>query len=168
MTRLSCHRFRSNEVRLWLSVTAYNLGNLWRRLVLPKSIDNGSLTSLLQRLVKTGGCLILHARYYWLLLGGEPSDAAALWSQAGQDCGTIISSGISGSQTGTDFADEGDRGRKSVGGIGRRNGRFRLWHFQGWQNWPLPWALEAPNAESPAGHCIEKPLGVCYRSSAKS
>jgi hypothetical protein len=27
MTRLSCHRFRSNEVRLWLSVMAYNLGN---------------------------------------------------------------------------------------------------------------------------------------------
>jgi hypothetical protein len=39
MTRLSCHRFRSNEVRLWLSVIAYNLGNLWRRLVLPKRID---------------------------------------------------------------------------------------------------------------------------------
>jgi hypothetical protein len=32
MTRLSCHRFRSNEVRLWLSIIAYNLGNLWRRL----------------------------------------------------------------------------------------------------------------------------------------
>jgi hypothetical protein len=26
MTRLSCHRFRSDEVRLWLSVIAYNLG----------------------------------------------------------------------------------------------------------------------------------------------
>ncbi len=24
MTRLSCHRFRSNEVRLWLSLIAYN------------------------------------------------------------------------------------------------------------------------------------------------
>jgi hypothetical protein len=50
MTRLSCHRFRSNEVRLWLSVMAYNLGNLWRRLVLPKRIKNWSLTSLQQRL----------------------------------------------------------------------------------------------------------------------
>jgi Transposase DDE domain group 1 len=60
MTRLSCHRFRSNEVRLWLSVIAYNLGNLWR-MVLPKRIDKWSLTSLQQRLVK-------HARYYWLLL----------------------------------------------------------------------------------------------------
>ena len=36
--RLSCHRFRANEVRLQLAVHAYNLGNLWRRLVLP----NGS------------------------------------------------------------------------------------------------------------------------------
>jgi len=28
MTRLSCHRFRSNQVRLALSLLAYNLGNL--------------------------------------------------------------------------------------------------------------------------------------------
>src|SRR5712692_7944774 len=68
MTRLSCHHFRSNEVRVWLSVLAYNLGNLWRRLVLPKRIDHWSLTSLQQRLVKTGGRLIKRARYYWLLL----------------------------------------------------------------------------------------------------
>jgi hypothetical protein len=39
MTWLSYHRFRCNEVRLWLSVIAYNLGNLWRRLVLPRRID---------------------------------------------------------------------------------------------------------------------------------
>ncbi len=68
MTRLSCHRFRANEVRLWLSVIAYNLGNLWRRLALPAPIGKWSLTSLQQRLVKTGGRLIKHARYYWLLL----------------------------------------------------------------------------------------------------
>ena len=53
-TRLSCHRFRANEVRLQLSVLAYNLGNLWRRLVLPTRIDTWSLTSLQQRFVKTG------------------------------------------------------------------------------------------------------------------
>jgi hypothetical protein len=67
MTRLSCHRFRSNEVRLWLSAVAYNLGNLWW-VVLPLRVGNWSLTSLQQRLVKTGGRLIKHARYYWLLL----------------------------------------------------------------------------------------------------
>jgi hypothetical protein len=60
--------FRSNEVRLWLSILAYNLGNLWRRLVLPKGIETWSLTSLQQRLVKTGGRLVKHARYHWLLL----------------------------------------------------------------------------------------------------
>src|SRR5665811_2269738 len=68
MTRLSCHRFRSNQVRLALSLLAYNLGNLWRRLGLPRGIENWSLTSLQQRLVKTGGRLVKHARYYWLLL----------------------------------------------------------------------------------------------------
>jgi hypothetical protein len=68
MTRLSCHRFRSNDVRLWLSVIAYNPGNLWCRLVLPKRIGQWSLTSLQQRLVRTGGRLVKHTRYYWLLL----------------------------------------------------------------------------------------------------
>jgi len=67
-TRLSCHRFRANEARLQLSLLAYNLGNLWRRLALPKRIDAWSLTSLQQPLVKTGGRLIKHARYYWLQL----------------------------------------------------------------------------------------------------
>jgi Transposase DDE domain group 1 len=68
MTRLSCHRFPSNEVRLWLRVIANNLGNLWRQCplspVLPTRIDNWSLTSFEQRLVKTGGRLVKHARYY--------------------------------------------------------------------------------------------------------
>src|SRR5229473_5383664 len=68
MTRLSCHRFRSNQVRLALSLLAYNLGNLWRRLALPKRIENWSLTSLQQRLVKTGGRLVKRARHYWLPL----------------------------------------------------------------------------------------------------
>ena len=49
-TRLSCHRFRGNEVRLWLSVIAYNLGNLWRRLALPKMIGNWSLSTTVRSL----------------------------------------------------------------------------------------------------------------------
>jgi hypothetical protein len=67
MTRLSCHRFRSKEVRPWLRVITYNLGNM-RRLGLPKKIGNWSLMSVQQRLVKTGGRLITHTRYDWLLL----------------------------------------------------------------------------------------------------
>jgi DDE family transposase len=54
-------------VRLWLSLIAYNLGNLWRRLALPTRVATWSLTSLQQRLVKTGGQLIQHARYYLML-----------------------------------------------------------------------------------------------------
>ena len=65
-------------MRLWLSVIAYNLGNLWRRLVLPLRVGHWSLTSLQQRLVKTGGRLIKHARYYWLLLA-ENHQAATVW-----------------------------------------------------------------------------------------
>src|SRR5436189_76701 len=59
---------RTNEVRLLLGVIAYNLGNLLRRLVLPVSIQSWSLTSLQQRLFKTGGRLIRHARYFILQL----------------------------------------------------------------------------------------------------
>ncbi len=72
MTRLSCHRYGWNEGRRWLGVIAYNLGNLWpgRPLgrVLPLGVGHWSLTSLQQRLVKTGGRLIKHPCYYWLLL----------------------------------------------------------------------------------------------------
>ncbi len=60
--------FRANEVRLLLGVIAYNLGNLLRRLVLPVAIQSWSLTSLQQRLFKTGGRLIRHARYFILQL----------------------------------------------------------------------------------------------------
>jgi len=36
--------------------------------MLPKNIENWSLTSLQRRLVKTGGRLVKHARHYWLML----------------------------------------------------------------------------------------------------
>jgi hypothetical protein len=40
----------------------------WKPAVRPKRIDNWALTSLRQRLVRTGGRLNKHALYYWLLL----------------------------------------------------------------------------------------------------
>ena len=105
MTRLSCHHFRSNEVRFWLSVLAYNLGNLWRRLVLPKRIEHWSLTSLQLRLVKTGGRLVKHARQILLAAaGGKPAHAAAVWKHAAKDCGVTITSRIGEPQTETDFS----------------------------------------------------------------
>ena len=47
---------------------AHRAESAHQRLVLPKRIDTWSLTSFQQRLVKTGGRLVKHARYYWLLL----------------------------------------------------------------------------------------------------
>ena len=52
-TRLSCHKFVANQVRLGLFIMAYNLGNFLRRLVLPESMKHWSLTSLQTRMIKT-------------------------------------------------------------------------------------------------------------------
>ncbi|MDA0769922.1 MAG: IS1380 family transposase [Chloroflexi bacterium] len=61
-TRLSCHKFVANKVRLMLFILAYNLGNFVRRLALPESIKSWSLTSIQTRLIKTGARLVRHAR----------------------------------------------------------------------------------------------------------
>ena len=59
-TRLSCHRFVANQVRLWLFVLAYNLGNFMRRLTLPESVKHWSLRSVQTKLIR-GGRLVRHA-----------------------------------------------------------------------------------------------------------
>ena len=61
-TRLSCHKFVANQVRLGLFILAYNLGNFFRRLALPEAIKRWSLTSIQTRLIKIGGRLVRHAR----------------------------------------------------------------------------------------------------------
>ena len=63
-TRLSCHRFVANQVRLRLFVLAYNLGNFLRRLCLPKAIKDWSLRSLQVKLIKIGGRIVCHARRF--------------------------------------------------------------------------------------------------------
>ena len=62
-TRLSCTQFVANQVRLWLFVLAYNLGNFFRRLVLPRRIRHWSLCSLLVKLIKIGAKVVRHSRY---------------------------------------------------------------------------------------------------------
>jgi len=54
------------------SRTAYDLGNRLRRLALPVTIQSWSLTSLRQRLFKTGGRLVRHARSFEAPTGREP------------------------------------------------------------------------------------------------
>lgn len=61
-TRLSCHRFVANQVRLWLFILAYNLGNFLRRLALPEAVRDWSLRSVQVKLIKMGGRLVRHAR----------------------------------------------------------------------------------------------------------
>ena len=63
-TRLSCHDFDDNQVRLQLFALAYNLGNFMRRLVLPRKIQQWTLTTLREKLVKIGARVVKHAGYY--------------------------------------------------------------------------------------------------------
>ena len=62
-TKLSCHAFKDNQTRLQLFALAYNLANFLRRLALPGQIDHWSLTTLREKLVKTGAKVVRHAKY---------------------------------------------------------------------------------------------------------
>ncbi len=62
-TRLSCHSFDANQVRLQLHVLAYNLGNFLRRIALPASVKHWTLTTLRDKLIKIGAKTVRHARY---------------------------------------------------------------------------------------------------------
>ena len=62
-TRLSCHDFEDNAVRLQLFGLAYNLGNFMRRLILPGKVKHWMLSSLREKLIKIGAKVIHHAKY---------------------------------------------------------------------------------------------------------
>jgi hypothetical protein len=62
-TRLSCHDFDDNQVRLQLFALAYNLGNFLRRLALPKKVRDWSLRTLKEKLIKIGAKVVRHSRY---------------------------------------------------------------------------------------------------------
>lgn len=61
-TRLSCHDFVDNQVRLQLFALAYNLGNFLRRLALPRGVKQWTLTTLRNKLIKIGAKVVHHAR----------------------------------------------------------------------------------------------------------
>ena len=48
---------------LQLFALAYNLGNFLRRLALPRSVKHWSLTTLREKLIKTGAKAVRHSRY---------------------------------------------------------------------------------------------------------
>ena len=58
-TRLSCHDFVDNQVRVQLFALAYNLGHFLKRLALSKRARDWSLRTLREKLVKIGACKML-------------------------------------------------------------------------------------------------------------
>ena len=61
-TRLSCHRFAANAVRLQLHALAYNFANFLRTLALPEEVKQWWLTTLRDRLVKIGARIVRRGR----------------------------------------------------------------------------------------------------------
>jgi hypothetical protein len=93
VTRLSCDRFRCNEVRPALGLLAYSLGNLWRRLALPSESRTGRLRVFSnvcedRRTVGQARPVLLAAT------GREPSEPAAVRGDAGADRTPASSDGI--------------------------------------------------------------------------
>src|ERR1039457_7607979 len=94
MTRLSCHRFRSNQVRLGLSVLAYNLGNLWRRRGIAEAhrqlaADESAATSGQEGWAAGETCSLLLG-----FSGGGTSEPAAVRRHAGPDRAATVTDGI--------------------------------------------------------------------------
>jgi len=61
-SKISCHDFVDNEVRLHLFVLAYNLGNFLRQAVLPPAVRHWTTTTLREKLIKIGAKVVRHAR----------------------------------------------------------------------------------------------------------
>jgi Transposase DDE domain group 1 len=61
-SRLSCRRFKDNQVRLQLFALAYNLGNFLRQLALPREVKHWSLTTPREKLIKIGAKVVSHAK----------------------------------------------------------------------------------------------------------
>ena len=86
-TRLSCHRFRANEVRLQLSVLAYNLGNLWRQAD-PAAGDQALVADESPAAAGENRRPAGEARQILLApAGGRSSEPAALRRDAAEDLG---------------------------------------------------------------------------------
>ena len=134
-TRLSCHRFVANRVRLSLFVLAYNLGNFLRRLCLPKAVKHWSLRSVQVKLIKMGGRLVRHAR--WLIFQlSEVSVPRRLFQGSVGSYRPVIAGAKLREGTTTILPRGGERSRESpclqcafapLAGARRRKRRTRSW-----------------------------------------
>jgi hypothetical protein len=80
-------------------------------------VGNWSLTSLQQRLEKTGGRLIKHARYYWLLLAESHLTRRLFGGMLRRIVALHGGGGIRRAQSGANFDDDARSAGKSVCGI---------------------------------------------------
>jgi len=127
MTRLSCHRFRANQVRLWLSVIAYNLG----KLVGAAGAGDADREVVADQLAAAVGedRRTAHQTRALLLVGagGEPSGAAVVCRHAAEDRGAAVAGGIRRAQSGADFNDDAGRREKRV------QDHSNKMHFRAWR-----------------------------------
>ena len=99
-TRLSCHRFVANQVRLALFILAYNLGNLLRRLCLGKEIYERETLPQVEPTtsVSTSPSTLRQGT------GASPTPPASPWSVCERSAPTRLTSCVSGSATGRSAA----------------------------------------------------------------
>jgi len=60
--RLSCNSFNANSFRLQQSILAYNVNNIFRRLILPFEFQNNFLSTIRWKIINIGCRIIHHAR----------------------------------------------------------------------------------------------------------
>ena len=61
-TRLSCRRFKDNQVRSQLFALAYDLANYLRQPALPRPVRAWTLTTLREKAIQVGAKVVHHAR----------------------------------------------------------------------------------------------------------
>ncbi len=93
-TRLSCHDFVDNQVRLQLFVLAYNLGNFLRQAVLPRAVRHWTLTTLREKLIKIGAKVVRHYSEDHLSDGGGGGSASVVPVHSGRDWAAAIGSRV--------------------------------------------------------------------------
>ena len=77
-TKLSCHDFVDNHVRLHSSALAYNLGNYLRQQVLPRPMKTWTMTTVRKKLIKIEAKVVRHAKYLTFINGEGRGPASAV------------------------------------------------------------------------------------------
>jgi hypothetical protein len=113
--------------RLWLSLIAYNLGHLWRRLVLPKKIENWSSDQLAATAGEDRGQADQARPVLLASVGRGPPDAPGVRSDSAEDLGAAVTGGVrTGGSPGRKGSEEKKEGRWSVRELGRKHQSCRL------------------------------------------